>query len=215
MNTRDHILQLCERGDVDELRKYTLEIITMDRHARVIAELSEKLSTPSLMLSATQSPECTAVQSARGQKSIRVVEFLQQIEGYDVDMCFLSWLAATVEDIEFLDWIRENDMCIDHGGILYDAGDLNSPLIFQWYDEHFPDILTDTLGDDIFEFLRRMYDVDLSEADRYVVENVYTTERRGRACAEKISQIMFDAKETVPNSVYLDVMNTLKDLYRT
>ena len=103
MNTRDHILQLCERGDVDELRKYTPEIITMDRHARVIAELSEKLSTPSLTLSATQSPECTAVQSARGQKSIRVVEFLQQIEDTTWTRASFHGSAATVEDIEFLD----------------------------------------------------------------------------------------------------------------
>ena len=91
-------------------------------------------------------------------------------------------------------------MCIDHGGILYDAGDLNSPLIFQWYDEHFPDILTDTLGDDIFEFLRRMYDVDLSEADRYVVENVYTTERRGRDS---------------PKPVYLDRENITNHVRRS
>ena len=40
-----------------------------------------------------------------------------------------------------------------------------------------------------------MCDVDLSEADKYVVENVYTTERRGLTCAEKISQIIFDVKK--------------------
>lgn len=215
MNTRDHVLELCRNGDVASLQMHSIELIAIDTHAKAMAEWREKMRlSDAFVIGALKNPECVAVSSCQPDKSIDVLKCIRAIEGYGAfDEMYMASLAAMVCNLPALDWMLSEGFEFEHWRILDDAIEFDAVEVVEWYAKRFPREIQAHMGDDCFDYLERFHGVDCSDIDTYMLGEFYTSERRGREAARKISQIIFDAKEAIPNSVYLDVMNCLRDLH--
>jgi hypothetical protein len=215
MNTRDHVLELCSNGDVEALRRHSVELVAIDTHAKVIAEWREEMMLPdTFVIGTAKNPECVAVSLCEPNKSVDVLKCIRDTEGYGAfDEMYMTSLAAMMRNLPALDWMLSEDFEFEHWRNLDDAMELDLADVVEWYAKRLPHEIQIHLGEDSFDYLERFHGVDFSDVDTYMLGEYYASDRRGREAARKISQIIFDAKEFIPNAVYLDVMNCLRTLY--